>query len=258
MGRLSFSANLGFLWQELALPDAILAAKAAGFDAVECHWPFKTDPAEVCKALTEAGLPMLGLNTSPGDRAAGDFGLAALVGRENEAQDAIDQAVEYASRVGAGAVHVMAGKAVGEAARDCFLSSLHFACDRASRHGITILIEPLNDIDVPGYHLTDTIDAADVVKTVDVPNLKIMFDCYHVARMGHDVLTRLSAVFDHVGHIQFAGVPDRGPPDTGTLDYHQVFRGVSALGWDRPLGAEYLPGGPTGDTLKWMESLETV
>jgi hydroxypyruvate isomerase len=73
-----FSANLGFLWTELELPEAIRAAAAAGFDAVECHWPYATDPAELRDALAEAGLPMVALNTRPGDRARGEFGLAAL------------------------------------------------------------------------------------------------------------------------------------------------------------------------------------
>ena len=73
-----FSANLGFLWTERPLPDAIRAAKAAGFDAVECHWPYATPPADVLAALHETGLPMLGLNTSRGDVSAGDNGFKCV------------------------------------------------------------------------------------------------------------------------------------------------------------------------------------
>ena len=62
-----FSANLGFLWADRPLPDAIRAAKAAGFDAVECHWPYDVPAPDVAAALRETGLPMLGLNTRRGE-----------------------------------------------------------------------------------------------------------------------------------------------------------------------------------------------
>lgn len=113
---MKFSANLGFLYTDLPLPDAIRAAKADGFDALECHFPYDT-PAQVMRAaLHETGLRMLGLNTWPGDRAAGDFGLAALPDRRDEARKEIARAVNYAAAAGVGAVHVMAGRTVGDAA----------------------------------------------------------------------------------------------------------------------------------------------
>ena len=113
---MKFSANLGFLWADRPLPDAIRAAKAAGFDAVECHWPYDTPPDAVNAALRDTGLPMLGLNTVRGNVGCGEMGLSALPGRQEEAQGAIDQAFDYAQQIDAKAVHVMAGKAQGEAA----------------------------------------------------------------------------------------------------------------------------------------------
>ena len=110
---MKFSANLGFLWTELPLPEAIRAAARAGFDAVECHWPYEVPAPKVAEALRQTELPMLGLNTQRGDVAAGDTGLAALPGREAEARAAIDEAVGYADAVGAAHVHVMAGRAEG-------------------------------------------------------------------------------------------------------------------------------------------------
>ena len=112
---LAFSANLGFLWQELPLPEAIRAAHRSGFAAVECHWPGDTPADEVRAALDETGLPILGINTRRGP--PGENGLAALPGREAEARAAIDAALAYAERVDAEAVHVMCGNAEGEASR---------------------------------------------------------------------------------------------------------------------------------------------
>lgn len=249
-----FSANLGFLWADLSLPDAIRAAKAAGFDAVECHWPYATPSADVRIALDETGLEMLGLNTARGDVAAGENGLAALPERVQEAHAAIDQAISYASEIGCKAVHVMAGFSSGADAHDAFVANLTYACEQAAPHGITILIEPLNRYDAPGYFLTTTMQAVDLIDTVGAPNLKLMFDCYHVQLMEGDLSHKLADLLPHIGHIQFASVPDRGPPDSGEVNYAHVFEAIGALDFSKPLGAEYKPNGPTDDTLGWLRN----
>ena len=106
---MKFSANLGFLWTDLALPEAIRAAKIAGFDAVECHWPYDVPIAEVIDALSETSLPMLGLNTRRGDVAGGENGLAALPNQVTRALVAIDEAGLYAPAVGCKAGYVLGG-----------------------------------------------------------------------------------------------------------------------------------------------------
>ncbi|WP_394690616.1 hydroxypyruvate isomerase family protein [Hoeflea sp.] len=249
---MQFSANLGFLWTGLSLPGAIRAAKTAGFDAVECHWPFETPPEEVKAALEETGLPMLGLNTIRGN--PGESGLCALPARQAEARAAIDQAIDYAISIEAQAVHVMAGIAEGPEAHAVFLENLRYA-RRNCPTGIMLLIEPLNRHDVPGYFLRTTDQAASVLTELDMPGIKLMFDCYHVGRTEGDVVTRLKALAPMLGHIQFAAVPDRGPPDQGELNYRFVFAEIAAMGWSRPLGAEYKPGGATDDSLGWLRSL---
>ena len=206
----AFSANLGFLWTELDLPAAIRAAKRAGFAAVECHWPYQTPSEDVRAALRETGLPLVSLNTSRG--ALGQNGLAALPGETSRARAAIDEALAYAAAVGAEAVHVMAVIAEGLDARAAFLANLAYAANRTTR---TILIEPLNRLDAPGYFLTTTDQARRIAEDVGAPNLKIMFDCYHVTRTEGDVIARLDALLPIIGHVQFASVPERGPPGTG-------------------------------------------
>lgn len=245
-----FSANLGFLWTGLDLPLAVHAAANAGFDAVEFHWPGDTPPESLLSALKATGLPLLGLNTTRGNHDKGDFGLTAVPGREAEAREAIDAALKYAEIAGAEAVHVMAGRAEGRTAEKIFRDNLEYACDQA--RGRMILIEPINPFDAPGYFLQSPDHAQRVIADVRAPNLRMMFDCYHVARLGMDVLAQLNKVFEHVGHIQIAAVPDRGPPDHGTLDYAALFREIDALGWQRPLGAEYKPEGDTEATLGWL------
>lgn len=250
-----FSANLGFLWTDRSLPDAIRAAHEAGFDAVECHWPYATPALEIRAALIETGLPMLGLNTRRGNVALGESGLAALPNRMAEARATIDEALDYANAVDAACIHVMAGVAHGPEAQQTFLENLRYACDRAGAAGRTILIEPLNAFDAPGYFLNTTAQAADLIARLDAPNLRLMFDCYHVGRTEGDVIGRLRALRPLIGHVQFASVPDRGPPDQGTVAYAALFAELAALGWDMPLGAEYKSNGPTEPTLGWMKQL---
>lgn len=248
-----FSANLGFLWANFTLPDAIRAAKAAGFDAVECHWPYETSAKDIRAALDETGLPMLGLNTRRGDVAGGENGLSALPDRETDARAAIDEALTYADQIGVGAVHVMAGFAKGAPAHGTFVENLRYACAEAGER--TILIEPLNRHDAPGYFLETTDQARAIIAEVGAPNLKLMFDCYHVGRTEGDLITRLNDLKSVIGHIQFAGVPDRGSPDHGEVNYSAVFAAIAAMDWPTPLGAEYKPGGDTDVTLGWMTSL---
>lgn len=245
-----FSANLGFLWTELALPDAIRAAKTAGFHAVECHWPYDVPVAAVKAALDETGLAMLGLNTVRG--APGENGLSALPGREGDARAAIEQAIVYGAEIGAAKVHVMAGFAEGPSAHDTFVANLRHACDLASRHGMGILIEPLNPYDAPGYFLNGTDQAAAIIEEAGRDNLRLMFDCYHVQLIEGDLSHRIERLLPLIGHVQFASVPDRGAPDHGEVAYPHIFDLLDRLGWAIPLGAEYKPGGDTDATLGWL------
>lgn len=251
---MQFSANLGFLWADLPLPDAIRAAHRAGFDAVECHWPYDSDPAPVSAALRETGLKMLGLNTLRGR--PGENGLAAIPGREDEARTEIDRAIVYAREIGCGAVHVMAGFATGADAQAVFLANLTYACTNAP--DLTFLIEPLNRHDAPGYFLSRSDHAAELIAASGLANLRMMFDCYHIQIMEGDLTRRLARHLPLIGHVQIAAVPDRGAPDHGEVDYTHICAELRRLEWTRPVGAEYRPAGATDDSLSWLSRLRAI
>nr|WP_245427136.1 TIM barrel protein [Mesorhizobium sp. YM1C-6-2] len=249
---MQFSANLGFLFRDLTLPDAIRAAKRHGFAAVELHWPYDTDASVVAEALAETGLPLLGINTARGDVAAGDFGLSALPGRQTEARAAIDQAVEWALATNCRNIHVMAGKAAGDEAFATFTGNLRYATEAAAPHRIGLLIEPLNPRDAPGYFLADLPTALRVIDATEGA-AKVMFDCYHMQIIQGDLLDTATKYADRIGHIQFAAVPDRSEPDHGEVDYGWLLRAIADAGYSAPFGAEYRPA---TNSFAWMERFQ--
>lgn len=249
------SANLGFLWTELSLPDAIRAAAAAGFEAVECHWPYDYEAREIELALSETGLEMLGLNTVRGNLDVGENGLSALVGGETEARAAIDQAIEYAVAIGTKTIHVMAGFAEGPIAHNTFVSNLQYGLDKAAPYEITLVIEPLNHHDAPGYFLKTADQAADIISEIGSDRLKLMFDCYHLQIMQGDISRLLEKMMPITGHIQIAAVPSRAEPDEGELDYHHILKLIDGLNYKGFIGAEYKPRGTTDMGIGWMKTI---
>lgn len=252
----TLSANLGFLWTELSLPDAIHRAAEAGFGAVEAHFPYDYPSSDVKAALQLTHIPMLGINTQRGNVDAGDNGVAAIPGREDEARRYIDEAVNYAAAIKCRNVHVMAGISSRDArAESTYRDNLSYACSLAGAHDITILIEPLNQYDAPSYHLNTIDDAISTIDAVGMDNLKVMFDCYHVQIMQGDLTRRLQQSLPYVGHIQFASVPERQEPDGGEVHYANLFKAIHEMGWTGFLGAEYKPRAGTDEGLGWMSAM---
>lgn len=251
-----FSANLGFLWTDRSLPERITAAGAAGFQAVECHFPYDHASADIRDALGAAGLRMVSLNTGLGVNGREDFGVAARPGRADEARDLIAQAIDYAAAIGCANVNVLAGATRrGPGCEAVFRTNLAEACAVAAGHGITMLIEPLSPASAPDYHCTTVDEAIETIEAVGAPNLKVLFDCFHIETIQGDATGRLLDALGHVGHVQMASVPDRAEPDHGTLDYRVLFAELDAAGYEGWVGAEYHPAGHVEDGLAWLRDL---
>lgn len=252
------SANLGFLWQELPLLARIAAAAKAGFKAVELHWPYDTPADEVRAACAASGVELLALNSPLGDTAKGEFGLGALPGREKEFEASIEKAVEYCAAAGGKAVHVMAGivdPVSVSASTDTFARNLAFAADRTAVRGLGVLLEPLNRRDKPGYFYSTLAPAAALIERVGKPNVRLMFDVYHVGVSEGDITRKLERHMPIVGHVQIAAVPSRAEPDEGEIDYRDIVRTLELLGYDGWIGAEYKPRSSTDAGLAWREWL---
>ena len=248
-----FAANLGHLFTERPLLERIDAAAAAGFAAIELQLPYDVPAAEVKAAIDRNGLTILGINTPRGTR-EGDFGLAALPGREGDFQAAFAQALDYITAIGGRAIHCLAGHVTPEQraeAERTFIANLARAADQAAARGIGLLIEPMNPRDRPGYFLNDFARAADIIAAIGKPNVRMQFDFYHAQIAGGDLIIRLERYLPVIGHLQCGSVPDRHEPDEGEINYPAVFEAVDRLGYQGWIAAEYGPRGRTEEGLAW-------
>jgi len=247
-----FAANLGYLFNERPLLERVDAAAAAGFKAIELQFPYDVPGSAMKAAIDRNKLTILGINTPPGRE--GEFGLAAVPGREKDWQVLFARALEYASEIGASAIHCLAGKVAPEqrpAADRVFAENLSRAADLAAARKITLLIEPINARDRPNYFLNHVEHAADVIAKVGKANIRMQFDFYHVQIVGGDLIHRLEKFLPVIGHLQCAAVPSRHEPDEGEINYPAVFEAVDRLGYRGWIGAEYRPRGRTEAGLGW-------
>lgn len=248
-----FAANLGYLFTDRPLLARIDAAAACGFQAIELQFPYDVPAAEVKAAIARNNVAVLGINTARGS-GEDSFGLAVVPGREAEFDTVFAQALDYISFIGGTAVHVLAGKVEpGERAQAerTFIANLKRAADLAAKRRITLLIEPINARDRPGYFLNAVEHAADIIAAAGKPNIRMQFDFYHAQIVGGDLIRRFNAYLPLIGHLQCGAVPSRHEPDEGEVNYPAVFAAVDAAGYPGWIGAEYRPRAATEAGLSW-------
>lgn len=250
-----FAANLSFLFLDLPFLDRFDAAAKAGFKGVEFMFPYAYDARDIKSRLDANGLELVLFNLAPGHWDKGERGFTALPGREADFASAVDLAISYAEQLGCKQIHAMAGLDEHGADREAYIANLKLAASWAYDVGISILIEPINTTDMPGYFLNKTEVARDIIAAVGAPNLGLQFDCYHRHIMQGDVETAITNYATVTRHYQCAAPPDRGEPDQRELDYAAVFRAIDATGFEGWIGCEYKPRGETVAGLRWVQDL---
>jgi len=251
-----FAANLSFMFNEVPFPERFSAAANAGFKAVEFLFPYDYSVADITRMLKDNGLKSALFNMPPGDFSGGERGIASLPGREEEFRTGVGTAIAYALSMGTPTIHAMAGLlpagAEREKHRTVYVENLKYAARELAKHALTLVIEPINTRDIPGYFLSTQAEGHAIRKAVGEPNLKVQMDLYHAQIMGGDLSVTLKSNFDGIGHIQIASVPERHEPDEGEVNYPHLFRLLDQLGYTGWIGCEYRPRGKTEDGLGWM------
>ncbi|TMJ58071.1 MAG: hydroxypyruvate isomerase family protein [Alphaproteobacteria bacterium] len=250
-----FAANLSFIFQEVGFLERFAAAAACGFQGIEYLSPYEYPPEVIAEQLKRHGLEQALFNMPPGDWAAGERGIAALPGREQEFRDGVETALTYAKATNCRLVHAMAGL-VPEgsdraAAQRAYVANLRHAAERLAPESVTVVIEPINNRDIPGYYLNTTTQAMQVIGAVGHPNLKLQLDLYHVQIMEGDLAHRIRALAGRYPHVQIAGNPGRHEPDVGEINYPFLFDLLDELGYSGWIGCEYRPKGETRAGLGW-------
>lgn len=247
-----FAANITMLFTEVPMLSRPGLAQEAGFDGVEVLFPHDIPAADWKRALL--GLPVVLMNTHPGDWSAGQRGFAAVPEAVPVFRDSFLRSADLAAALGVPRLHVMAGVARGPEAEQVYRENLAWAA--ATAPGLTLTIEPLNHEDMPGYFLTDFDQAARILDDLSLPRIGLQFDLWHAARIHGRAQAVWDRTRDHVAHVQIAGFPSRAEPGGGGFDLTRLCREVDAADRDLWIAAEYRPAAATVRGLGWLGALK--
>ncbi|MBK9135008.1 MAG: hydroxypyruvate isomerase [Betaproteobacteria bacterium] len=256
-----FAANLSMLFTEAPLLERFERAARAGFRAVEMQFPYEASAAAIQERLAANGLAMVLHNFPAGDWAAGDRGLACNPHRQAEFRAGVAKAIEYAAALGVPQLNCLAGKpgaGVDEATtRRTFVDNVRYAAEQCAKAGLRVLMEPINNFDVPGFWLNRTAKALEVVAEVGLPNVAVQYDIYHAQRYEGELAATMQQHLAKIGHIQFADNPGRNEPGTGELNFAFLFAHIDRIGYSGWLGAEYKPATTTEAGLGWLRQFSS-
>jgi len=251
---LRFDANLRWLFTESPMLERYEQAAASGFRGVEVAFPYEFPAREIAARLQANGLALVQI-LSPFSWDAGERGIAALPGRQDEFRESLRRAVDYAAETGGPLIHVMPGRIPAGADRrpyaDRFLENLGWAADRAGAAGLSLVLEPCCRDRIPDFLYHRLGDAARFIDQLARPNIRLCFDTFHVQMEEASLEQALQAYWPYLGHIQVGDVPGRHEPGSGGLPFPRLMRAVEERGWTGWIGCEYEPSGHTLDTLAW-------
>jgi len=254
-----FAANLTLLWNEVPFLDRFALAADHGFKAVEFMFPYDYDTAQIRERLAAHSLELVLHNLPAGNWDVGERGIACHPGRIREFQEGVARAVEHALALGARQLNCLAGKAppgVPEAGvRQTLVKNLRHAAAELHKHGLRLLVEPINTHDIPGFYLNRTAQAASILDEVGSANVFILYDVYHAQRMEGELAATLQKHLPRIGHVQIADNPGRNEPGTGEINYSFLLRHLDRIGYDGWVGCEYKPLAGTAAGLGWRAEI---
>jgi len=252
-----FCANLTMLFNEVDFLDRFEKAAKAGFKGVEYLFPYAWKKEQLAEKLGAFGLSQALHNLPAGDWNKGERGIACLPGRETEFQEGVGKAIEYAKALKCPQVNCLAGLTPAgvpaDKVRKTLVANLRFAAAALEKEGIRLLVEALNDKDVPGFYLVRTADVLALIQEVGHPNVYVQYDVYHMQIMEGNLTKTIQANLDKIAHIQIADNPGRNEPGTGEINYPYLFKTIDAAGYQGWIGCEYKPAGKTEDGLGWLQ-----
>ena len=248
------AANLSMLFPQLEFAQRFAAAARAGFRYVEYQFPYQWRADELARWARDAGVQVVLHNLPAGDFAAGDRGIACLPGREREFREGVERAIDYAKAVGCPRLNCLAGLAPAAPEHLALLvDNVRYAARKLGAAGLSLTLEPINTRTVPGFFLSRSAQAIEVLNAAGEGNAFLQFDFFHMQIMEGDLARSVERLLARIGHIQLADVPGRHEPGTGEINFDFLLRHLDALGYSGWVGCEYNPRGDTLEGLSWAK-----
>ena len=248
------AANLSTLFPQLDFLERFAAAAQAGFRYVEYQFPYQWQAGALAEKARQAGVQVVLHNLPAGDAEKGERGIACLPGREGEFREGVERAIGYASAVGCPRLNCLAGLAPQDQRHlDVLVANVRYAARKLAAAGMQLVIEPINTRSVPGFFLTGSRQALDVLDAAGEGNVFLQYDFFHMQIMEGDLASTLEKLLPRIGHIQLADVPGRHEPGSGEINFDFLLRHLDALGYSGWVGCEYNPQADTLEGLKWAK-----
>jgi hydroxypyruvate isomerase len=251
-----FAANLTFLFTEVPFLERFVAARQAGFDAVEFRFPYDYDLDQIKDQLQKTGLQLILCNLPAGNWAEGDRGTASDPGRKQEFREGVTQGINAARTLGVGRLNCLVGLKNGTISdgetRATIQDNIRYAAGTLANAGIKLMVEPVNHLDMPGFALNTCGEVLKMLGEIGHPNAFLQFDVYHARQENEDVAEILRDHLGRIGHVQIADCPGRHQPGTGETDFKFLLAEIDRLGYRGFVSTEYIPTPDTMVSLEWL------
>jgi hydroxypyruvate isomerase len=247
------------LFGEVTFEERFAASKEAGFRYVEYMFPYDYKADDLSSHLEKNDLQQILFNLPAGNWADGERGIAGNTNRIDEFRQGVEEALEYAKTLNVDLINCLVGKQIEGVSQaeqwKVLIENLAYAAEKLAYDNRTLLIEPINTVDMPGFLLSTTQDGLNAINDVRASNLKIQYDVYHMQKMEGNLATTIEANLEHIGHIQIADNPGRHQPGTGEINYKYLLEAIDKMGYQGYVGLEYIPDPDTKTSLGWFETL---
>ncbi len=217
--------------------DAIRAVASLGYDAVETYKWKDLDLDAVKQTLDECGVELLSICTTEFRLTDPEYREAFVAG--------VRESCAAARKLGAKRMITQVGGDTGaprEEQHASIVAGLRAAAPILEEHGITLMIEPLNVlVNHKGYYLPYSAEAFEIIREVDSPNVKVVYDVYHQQISEGNIIPTATENLEHIAHLHAAGHPGRHELQFGESDYRNIIDAIDKAGYKGAIGLEYSP-----------------
>ncbi len=217
--------------------EGLRRVKALGYDAAETYNWKGLDFDAVRRTCEETGVELLSMCTSEFRMTDPTFRQAWL--------DGLEESCQAANRMGVKRLITQVGQDTGaprEQQHAAIVETLNLARPILEKSGVTIMLEPLNTlVNHPGYYLWSAVEGFEIIREVNHPLVKLVYDIYHQQVMEGNIIPNITKNLDCIAHLHSAGHPGRNELQYGENDYKVIFAAVDKAGYTGACGLEYRP-----------------